>query len=100
MTGSSRRSVGSVVAKVLYIIAVLIALGVTLELVLTIFIEPGDTLGFMFGLMETRFLPSTLTALIGMWSLAYLKWPPIWLQLLCVPMAGWGAYALMQFTTL
>ena len=97
MNALAARSPVSILATVLYVIAVTVSVVVTLRLVLFIFLEPGDTLSFMFSVLETRFLPSTLTVLLGCWSVALLRLPPVWLRLLCVPMAAWGVFALMGF---
>jgi len=97
MSAFAARSPISSLATVLYVIAVAVSIAVTLRLVLFIFLEPGDTLGFMFSVLETKFLPSTLTVVFGCWSVAVLRLPPVWLRLLCVPMAAWGVYALMGF---
>jgi hypothetical protein len=51
----------------------------------------------LFGVLETRFLPNTLVVLLGCWSVALIKLPPVWLRLLCAPMAAWGVYAVAIF---
>ena len=82
-------------ATVLYAVSVIVALLVTLRLLMYLFVIPGDTLGFMFGVLETRFLPSSLVVLLGLWSVAWLRFPPVWLRLACVPMAAWGVSSLL-----
>ncbi len=85
------------VAATLFVLSVLASLWVMLRLVFTVFTQPGDTLSFMFSIMETRFLPSTIVFLLGCWSVAYLRWPSVWLQIACAPMAVWGLYTLPMF---
>ena len=97
MSAETRRSVPDLFATIVYAVSVTVAIGVTLWLVRAVFMAPGDTVGFLFGVLETRFLPNTLVVLLGCWSVALIKLPPVWLRVLCAPMAAWGVYAMAIF---
>jgi hypothetical protein len=97
MSGDMRRSVPEIAATLIYAVSVTVAIGVTLWLIRVVFLAPGDTVGFLFRVLETRFLPTTLVVLLGCWSVALIRLPPVWLRLLCAPMAAWGVYALTVF---
>lgn len=93
-----RRSPLRILATLGFALSVIVAIAVTLRIVQLVFLAPGDTVGFLFRVLETRFLPSTIVVLVGCWSVAFMRLPYLWLRLLCVPMAAWGAYALTTFT--
>jgi hypothetical protein len=98
MTGAaSYPSPFRIFATIVYICSVVAAIAVTLRLCVLIFTAPGDTVGFLFRVLETWFLPSTIVVVLGCWSLALMRWPNVWLRLLCAPMAAWGVYALTSF---
>lgn len=98
MTGAvSRPSPLRIFATISYICSVGVAIAVTLRICFLIFTAPGDTIGFLFRVLETRFLPSTFVVILGCWSLALMRWPSVWLRILCAPMAAWGVFALMSF---
>ncbi len=97
MSAETRSSVPDVFATIVYAVSVTVAIGVTLWLIRAVFMAPGDTVGYLFGVLETRFLPNTLVVLLGCWSVALIKLPPVWLRLLCALMAAWGVYAVAIF---
>ena len=97
MIAETHRSAPDILATIIYAISVIVAVGVTLWLSRAIFMAPGDTVGFLFRVLETQFFPSTLVLLLGCWSVALMKLPPVWLRLICAPMAAWGVYAVTQF---
>lgn len=98
MTAASfPRSPLRILATLVYISSIVVAIGVTLRICLLVFTAPGDTVGFLFRVLETRFLPSTIVVLLGCWSLSLMRWPYVWVRLACAPMAAWGVYALMSF---
>ena len=66
MSAETHRSAPDILATIIYAISVIVAVGVTLWLSRAIFMAPGDTVGFLFRVLETQFFPSTLVLLLGL----------------------------------
>ena len=97
MSAATARDPLRILVATLFVLAFATSVGVLITVMFDIFTWPGESLRHFRVLLETRFLPPLAVLIVGSYGLAQFRWPSFWFQILSVPAALWGAYALKVF---